>query len=74
MSDEKVVPMFQPTQFDPDSVLENNKGKFKDVLLIGWTPEGNIKLVPSKDMPVNKLNLLLDKVKFSLISGGMGQT
>lgn len=39
-----VIPIGGITKLDldPDQVLENCKGKFEGVVMLGWTPEGEL--------------------------------
>jgi hypothetical protein len=48
MSD-KIIPFTGETdvEIDPDDVLENNKGEFECVIIIGYTKQGAERLVSS---------------------------
>jgi hypothetical protein len=51
---------------EPDDVLEAAKGKLEDVMLIGWTPEGDLYLA-STTSRTGDMFLLLEMAKSGLI-------
>ena len=34
-------------EIEPDTILENNKGNFDEILLIGWNKEGDFRIAAS---------------------------
>lgn len=49
MSDNNVIPIGGITRLDlpADQILENNKGQFKSVALVGWDHDGELRFCSS---------------------------
>lgn len=58
----------QKIDITADSVLENAKGVFKDVMLLGWDENNKLSIWLSEDLDDPEVNYLLDKVKGVFLS------
>jgi hypothetical protein len=70
MSDLKVVP-FKPRESDEqeitaDEVLESAKGQFGNLVIAGYTDDDQLRYITTIGSKAD-LNILLDRVKFSLL-------
>lgn len=54
---------------DPDAVLEQAIGNYKDVFIIGWDKEDYLDVRSNTNLKANDLLWLLERVKYNLISG-----
>lgn len=60
------------SELTPDSILENAKGKFKNVVVIGWEENGNVDI--ATDVPQYPfLQYILNRVSFQLHVHEMNQ-
>jgi len=60
-----VIPI--KTDYDPDDLLEYAKGKYKDVMILGWTEPGGIKELRSKELSNAELVYLLETAKLTYL-------
>lgn len=63
---------FYPTDAykDPDAVLEQAKGDFKDLLILGWNHEGFLDVRMNAEMDDGERVLwLIEKFKFNMLAG-----
>jgi hypothetical protein len=54
---------------DPDHVLEESKGEFGSVLVIGWDHEGQLDVRASLNLDAKDCLWLVEQFKHGLISG-----
>lgn len=68
MSDDNVIPFdgYTTLDIDPDSVLENNKGEFSRVMVIGWGKENGELVVASSFSSGPDLMWLLQRAQHRL--------
>ena len=59
-----------PTQATADEVLEDCKGEFEQVLVLGWTDEGIMAAKATSDMDLKETVYLLEVFKHSVIAVG----
>lgn len=64
-------PGYTSEQLDPDTVLENNKGRFSNMLLIGEDLDGDY-LFCSNTPDREKLLMIVEQFKLSLLLGDFG--
>ena len=59
---------FPKTQETPDEALEDAKGKYQDVIILGWCKEtGFLRYDFSGDLTQAEVNWLLDVFKYGVI-------
>ena len=69
MSD-NIVPL-KPT-VTPDDIFETAKGRYKDAIVMGWSPEGALICISSDGMATAaEILLAIESVKFALLSDGI---
>ena len=54
---------------NPDYVLEQAVGVYKDVLIVGYNQEDELEVRGNMNLTKAELNWMLDWVKFNLVSG-----
>lgn len=54
---------------NPDHVLEQAKGVYTQVLVLGWDQAGELDARASMNMSAGEVNWLIDQFKQALISG-----
>jgi hypothetical protein len=59
-----------PTQATADEVLEDCKGDFEHVLVIGWTPEEQLTAKATTSMDLRETIYLLEVFKHAVITAG----
>ncbi len=59
-----------PTQATADEVLEDCKGDFQHVLVIGWTPEEQLTAKATETMDLKETIYLLEVFKQAIIMAG----
>ena len=59
-----------PTQATADEVLEDCKGDFEHVLVIGWTPEEQLTAKATETMDLKETIYLLEVFKQAIIMAG----
>ena len=59
-----------PTQATADEVLEDCKGEFEQVLVLGWTEDGIMSAKATSDMDLRETVYLLEVFKHSVITAG----
>lgn len=52
---------------DVDKVLSNCMGKYKEVIVIGWEPNDELKLITTSKLQIAEATLMLELAKMSLI-------
>lgn len=69
----EIIVLDVPTTLDlpPDRVLEAAKGKLENVMLVGFTPEGELYIAASMSDRA-EMNWLADKLKMELLSAPRG--
>ncbi len=67
----KIIPFGGITKLDldPDLILENNKGQYEGLVILGWDKDGNERFVGTYADGGTVL-WLLERCKQKLISGG----
>ena len=53
----------------PDDVLEDSKGVFESVLVLGWDIEGDLSVGASSDLTLNEVLWILETFKYKLLGG-----
>jgi hypothetical protein len=64
----KVVGIKGPAQ-DPDAVLENAKGEFESVMVIGWDKDEMLDVRAILDLNQQQCLWLIEKFKFNMLRG-----
>ena len=59
-----------PTQATADEVLEDCKGEFDQVLVVGWTEDGVLAAKATSDMDLRETVYLLEVFKQAVITAG----
>ena len=59
-----------PTQATADEVLEDCKGDYQHVLVIGWTPEDALTAKATESMDVKETIYLVEVFKHAIIMAG----
>jgi len=59
-----------PTQASADEVLEDCKGEFAHVLVIGWTPDDALTAKSTTSMDMKEIIYLLEVFKHAIITAG----
>lgn len=55
---------------NPDNVLEQAIGQYKEVLILGWDPEGRLDVRSTTGIATgHEMLWLLERVKFNLMAG-----
>ena len=57
---------FDKTHLDPDDILENNKGEYENVLILGWGKDGLLRICASDG--VAETILLIEQAKMVLLT------
>ena len=52
---------------DADKVLAQCMGKYKEVIVIGWEPDDELKLITTSKLQIAEATLMLDLAKITLI-------
>jgi hypothetical protein len=70
---DKVVHLFgngadvpDQTHLDPDDILENNKGEYENVLILGWGKDGLLRICATDG--VAETILLIEQAKMVLLT------
>ena len=59
-----------PTEATADEVLEECKGGFEHVLVIGWTPEETLTAKATTSMDMKEIIYLIEVFKQAIITAG----
>lgn len=59
-----------PTEATADEVLEDCKGEFNHVLVLGWTEEDSLTAKATESMDLKEIIYLLEVFKHAIITAG----
>ena len=66
----KEVPTIGVNSLSADQTLENSKGEYQDVLVIGWDLDGELKIFSSSAMDrVDKIHYITSQFQHELLAG-----
>ena len=67
---DNVVPLFPANAADdPDNVLAQAKGVYKELLLLGWDADGDLNVRATNALDVQSVLFMIEVFKMKLLSG-----